>query len=123
MHFRGYSMFEQQGRWAWWDLVPSRAVRAELLPSSGYVSDEADAEWHQLITLKFRLHPGLPASMREAMRQEHKLDDDHLIIESVREALAPYVSADYIDRRSQGYDGAAWEAVGHSRGRFGTQLG
>ena len=111
VHFRGYSMFEQHGRWAWWDLVPSRAIRAEILPSSGYVGDEADAEWHRLITLKFRLHPDLPVSMREAMRQEHELDDDHLTIENVREALAPYISADYLERRYHGYDRAVWDAV------------
>lgn len=111
VHFRGYSMFEQQGEWRWWDLVPSRVVRAEIVPSSGYVGDEGDDEWHKLVTLQFRLHPDLPAPMKEAMRREHNLTGDQLIIEDVRKALTAYVSAEYVDRRYQGHPDPAWEVA------------
>ena len=111
VHFRGYSMFEQRGEWRWWDLVPSRVTRAEVVPSSGYVGDEGDDEWHKLVTLRFRLHPTLSTPTKEAMRQEHNLAGDCLAIKNVREALAAYVAAEYADRRYRGHPGPAWEAV------------
>jgi len=107
-HFRGYSAFERQGEQRWWDLVPSRVVHAELRPHSSYVGGEQDAEWHARVSLRLRLRDDLPLSLRDAIRFEHAIEGDDLVIGPVREALARYVLADHENRRYDGYGGAAW---------------
>lgn len=108
VHFRGYSVFEQDGKWDWWDLVPSRVLQAELRPSSGYVGDGGDAEWHDTALLTLWLRPELEESVRSAIRREHGLDGDQLVIQGIRKALLPYVAADYLDRRYHGFEGPVW---------------
>lgn len=107
-HFRGYSAFERQGEQRWWDLVPSRVVYAELRHHSSYVGGEQDAEWHAQTSLRLRLHDDLPLSLRDAIRFEHGIEGDDLVIGPIREALVRYVLADHENRRYGDYNGPAW---------------
>ena len=83
-------------------------VHAELRPHSSYVGGEQDAEWHTRTSLRLRLHDDLPLSLRDAIRFEHGIEGDELVIASIREALVRYVLADHENRRYDGYNGPAW---------------
>ncbi len=109
VHFRGYSQFEQQGQWHWWDLVPSRVTHAEIHRHSGYVDDQNDAEWHEWVMLHLRLRDAVVLPTKTAIRHEHGMEGDRLRIGPVRRALLHYVAADYLERRYQGIEGPAWE--------------
>lgn len=109
VHFRGYSQFEQQGQWHWWDLVPSRVMSAEIRRHSGYVGDENDADWHDWVMLYLRLRDVVMPPMQAAIRHEHGIVADRLDIGPVRKALMHYIAADYLERRYHGLEGPAWE--------------
>ena len=111
VHFRGYSQFEQQGQWHWWDLVPSRVTQATIRRHSGYVDDRDDAEWRERVMLHLRLRDTVMPPMRKAIMHEHGMQGSRLDIGPVRRALLHYVAADYLERQYQGLDGPAWEQL------------
>ena len=109
-HFRGYSVFEEKGQGHYWDLVPSRVLQAEVRPKLGYVDAGDDIEWYTQTMLHLELKADVPDAMRQAIRHEHDITTDRFDIGPIRVALLPYIRAEYINRRYEGFDGVAWEA-------------
>ena len=102
-------MFLPEGQGHYWDLVPSRVLRAEVRSKSGYVDAKGDADWDAEVMLHLALRADVPHAMRRAIRYEHDITTDRLEIGPIRRALLPYVRAEYIDRRYEGFAGAVWE--------------
>jgi hypothetical protein len=71
------------------DFVLSRISYASYAGDDG-VSDKHDREWHQRITLKFKLNPALPDATKQAMQKDYTLKEGVLNI-PCRQALALYI--------------------------------
>lgn len=110
-HFRGYSVFEQEDRGHYWDLVPSRVLSVEVRPKLGYVDARNDAEWYAEAMLRLTLRADIPEAMRQAIRYEHGIMTDRLEIGPISLALLPYIRAEYINRRYEGFTGAVWHVM------------
>ena len=80
VHFRGYSTFDPAKNGYYWDLVPSRVSWAQLGATTGYIDGAGDTEWKERSVLQLTLCPDIPPQMRAAIRREHGMESDILII-------------------------------------------
>jgi hypothetical protein len=108
VHIRGYSGFAPGDAPAFWDLVPTRVVSADLAPKNDYVDGKHDEKWRQPIFVTLVLDPAVPSSMREAIRLEHGMNSDTLVLGPIPKAVAPYVAAEYTRRLYEGYELSVW---------------
>jgi hypothetical protein len=102
-------VFEPDGPGHYWDLVPSRVLRAEVNRGASYVGAQQDAEWHTEAMLDLELKASRPEATKAAIRYEHGIVGNKLQIGPVRKALRHYVRAEYVDRRYYGLSDAVWE--------------
>jgi hypothetical protein len=111
IHIRGFSTFPPNEKPAFWDLLPTRVISVERAPKGDYVDSRHDAEWKNLTEVRLLLHPDVPQAMREAIRQEHGMINDSLVLGPMPQPIAPYIIAEYTHRRYEGHDAQVWKLL------------